>query len=47
MRKAAEPPANKYLQIFFVLIDIMEFEHVGMLDQLQNGNFPFHLEGSG
>lgn len=33
----------KYLQIFLVLIDIMELEDVWMFNKLQDGNLPFHL----
>lgn len=37
----------KYLQIFLVLVDVMELEHVGMFDELQDGNLPLHLRGHG
>lgn len=33
----------KYLQIFLVLVDVMELEDVGVLDELQDGDLPFHL----
>lgn len=33
----------KYLQIFLVLVDVMELEDVGVLDELQDGNLPLHL----
>lgn len=33
----------KYLQIFLVLVDVMEFEDVRVLDELQDGYLPLHL----
>lgn len=44
IKEGSRASINKYLQIFFVLVNIVEFEHVGMFDQLQNGYFPLHLE---
>lgn len=33
----------KYLQIFLVLVDIMELEDVWVFNKLQDGDLPFHL----
>lgn len=33
----------KYLQIFLVLVDVMEFEDMRVLDELQDGYLPLHL----
>ena len=33
----------KYLQIFLVLVDVVEFEDVRVLDELQDGYLPLHL----
>lgn len=44
------PPAlrtQQYLQIFFVFIDVVQLEDMGVLDQLQDGDFPLHLRGRG
>lgn len=35
--------AQQYLQIFFVLVDVVELEHVGVLDELQDGDLSLHL----
>lgn len=37
----------KYLQIFLVLVDVMELEHVRVFDELQDGDLPLHLRGQG
>lgn len=33
----------KYLQIFLVLVDVMQLEDVRMFDELQDGDLPLHL----
>lgn len=33
----------KYLQIFLVLVDIVELEDVWVFNELQDGNLPLHL----
>lgn len=35
----------KYLQIFLVLVDVMELEHVRVFDELQDGDLSLHLRG--
>lgn len=37
----------KYLQIFLVLVDVMELEHVRVFNELQDGDLPLHLRGQG
>lgn len=37
----------KYLQIFLVLVDVVELEHVRVFNELQDSNFPLHLRGQG
>lgn len=37
----------KYLQIFLVLVDVVELEDVWVLDELQDGDLPLHLGGRG
>lgn len=36
--------AQQYLQIFFVFIDVMQLQDMGMLDELQDGNLSLHLQ---
>ena len=41
------PGVYKYLQIFLVLVDVVELEDVRVLDELQDGDLPLHLGGRG
>lgn len=38
---ASEPRRNS--QIFVILVNIMQLQHMRMLDQFQNGNLPLNL----
>lgn len=31
------------LQIFFILVNVSEAQHVRVVDEFHDGNFPFHL----
>lgn len=33
----------RYLQVLLVLVDVVQLQHVGMFDELQDGYLPLHL----